>query len=178
MDKRNSFVPAIALIAIGGWFLLTNLGYNLPGLEQLWPLFIIFGGLASLWSYVSGRNPDPSQIFSGITALGIGAFFLLFTMNLWIPVLGRVGWGDMAHLWPVFLLLPGVGFLGQFIFNGLKNPGTLLTGVVMIGIGAIALAFTLGLLNRNLGALLFKLWPVALITLGVAILAQALFKRR
>jgi len=178
MNRRNSLTPAIALIALGGWFLLTNLGYNLPGLEQLWPLFIIFGGLAALWSYAGGQNRDPGQIFTGITALGIGAFFLLFTMNLWVPVLGRVGWGDMARLWPVFILLAGAGFMGQFIFSGFKNPGVLLTGVVVAGIGAIALAFTLGLLNRNLGALLFKFWPVALIALGLAILAQSLFKRR
>ncbi len=178
MNRRNSLTPAIVLIAIGGWFLLTNLGYNLPGLEQLWPLFIIFGGLSALWSYAGGQTRDPGQIFTGITALGIGAFFLLFTMNLRIPVLGRVGWGDMARLWPVFLLMAGTGFLGQFIFSGFRNPGTLLTGVVVTAIGAIALAFTLGLLNRNLGALIFKFWPVALIALGLAILAQSLFKRR
>jgi len=177
MNRRDSFVPAIVLIAIGGWFLLTNLGYNLPGLAELWPVFIIVGGVGSLWGYASGKNTDPGQIFAGIMALGVGVFFLAITMSLRLPVLGRIGWGDLAQLWPVFLLIAGTGFLGQFIFNGFKNPGTLLTGVVVLGVGAIAMAFTLGLLSRNLGAVIFKLWPVALIVLGIAILAQSLFKR-
>ncbi|MFQ5577158.1 MAG: hypothetical protein ACE5G8_09260 [Anaerolineae bacterium] len=177
-NGRQSLWAAVALIAVGVWFLLRNLGLNLPGLEHLWPGFIILGGASALWAYYSGRNPDPGQIFLGIAALGVGAFFLLLTLNAWLPVLGRLSWGAMGQLWPAFILIGGAAFLGQFVLAGFKDPGLLVVGVLALVVGLAAFVFTLGFLSRTLVEQALKFWPVILIVLGIGALVSAFSRRR
>ena len=167
MTKKQSLLPAIILILLGLWFLAGNFGLTLPGLEQLWPGFIMLGGAAALWSYFSGKNSDSGQIFTGLLALGLGAFFFLFTLNLRLPVLGRVGWGEMNTLWPGFLLIGGAAWVGQYILSGFKGADRMALGLLTIGLGALAFAFTLGFLSPTLGAKLLQFWPLILILLGL-----------
>jgi len=178
MTKKQSILPAIILILIGMWFLAGNLGIKLPNLGQLWPGFVMLGGVVALWSYYSGEDTDPGQIFVGLAALGVGAFFFLFTLNLQAPILGRVAWSDMGRLWPAFLLIGGVAFIGQFILSGFKDPGLLVPGVLALGVGLISFAFTLGFLSQTLGQQIVQLWPLALIILGLGLLITSIFRRR
>ena len=177
MRKTNSLLLAVVLILLGLWFLAQNMGIALPGLEQLWPIFVVLGGLSALTAYFSGRDTDPGQLFVGIAALGMGLFFFLFTLHVRLPVLGRVAWSDMSWMWPTFLLIAGVAFGGQFVLSGFKNPGVLVPGVLSLGVGLVSFAFTLELLNRALAFRLLKFWPVILIILGLGALVQTLSRR-
>jgi hypothetical protein len=178
MTKKQSLLPAIILILLGLWFLLDNLGFNLPDVGQLWPVFIVFGGLSALWSYFTGQNRDPGQIFVGIIALGVGVFFFLFTFNLRIPIFGRIAWDDMSRLWPAFVLIGGAAFIGQFIFGGFRDRSLLGWGFLALAIGVVSFAFTLGFLDRALGLQVLQFWPLLLIVIGLGILAQWFFRRR
>lgn len=169
MTKKQSLLPAIILILLGLWFLAGNLGLSLPNLEQLWPGFIMLGGAMALWSWFSGKNPDSGRIFTGLFELGVGAFFFLFTLNLRLPVLGRVSWNDMDRLWPGFLLIGGVAWAGQFILSGFREIDRLVLGLLAMGLGALGFAFTLGFLSQTLGARLLQFWPLILIFLGLGL---------
>ncbi len=169
MTKKQSLLPAIILILLGLWFLAGNFGLTLPNLEQLWPGFIMLGGAMALWSYFSGKNPDSSRIFTGLLGLGVGAFFFLFTLNLRLPVLGRVSWNDMNYLWPGFLLIGGVAWVGQFVLSGFKGIDRLVLGLLAVVLGALGFAFTLGFLSQALGARLLQFWPLILIFLGLGL---------
>lgn len=178
MSRKNKpLVGAFFLIALGLWFLAQNLGMNLPGLAQLWPLFIIWGGASALWHYFSRQTTDSDELFTGFAALGVGAFFLLITLNLRVPVVGRIGWADMSTLWPAFIVIGGLAFLGQFVFGGFKKPEILLFGVLALGIGLASFAFTFGFLSAALGMHLLNFWPVLLILVGLALLIGGVFRR-
>ncbi len=169
MTKKQSLLPAIILILLGLWFLAGNFGLSLPNLAQLWPGFIMLGGAMTLWSWFSGKNPDSGQIFTGLLGLGVGAFFFLFTLNLRLPVLGRVSWNDMNTLWPGFLLIGGGAWVGQFILSGFKGIDRLVFGLLAMGLSALGFAFTLGFLSQTLGKQLLQFWPLILIFLGLGL---------
>jgi len=169
MSKKQSLLPAIILILLGLWFLASNFGLALPNLEQLWPGFIMLGGVMALWSYFSGKDSNSGQIFIGLLGLGVGAFFFLFTFNLRLPVLGRVNWNDMNRLWPSFLLIGGGAWVGQFILSGFKGTDRLALGLLATGLGALGFAFTLGFLSQTLGAELLQFWPLILIFIGLGL---------
>jgi len=178
MQKRPSVWTAVVLIGLGLWFLLRNLGVSLPDWGELWPVILVFGGAAALWQYFSGQKQDPGQIFWGLAVLGVGVFFLLITLNFRLPALGRIGWDDMAWLWPAFLLIGGVAFAGQFVLGGFREPFLLLLAVLLLAIGVLAFAFTLGFLSRTLGQRLLKFWPLILILVGGGMLLSSPFRRR
>ncbi len=79
-----SLFGPIVLIAIGGFFLLVNLGiiqdysFNWTGVLQLWPLFLILIGL----NIIVKQAPQPLggllSAFVGLVAIGIFGYVLLF----------------------------------------------------------------------------------------------------
>ncbi|MBI5081063.1 MAG: hypothetical protein HZB17_07140 [Chloroflexi bacterium] len=45
MKNYRALIPGLVLILIGGWFLAQNLGVLLPDIWNLWPGFIVLGGV-------------------------------------------------------------------------------------------------------------------------------------
>lgn len=176
-EKQRSILLAIILILLGLWFLAQNIGLPLPNLGQLWPAIIIIGGFQSLWTHYRGEGSDPSGIFVGISAIQTGLFFFLFTLNVWIPVFGRVSWASMAELWPAFIVIGAIAFIAQFILSGFKEINILIVGILALAIGIGCFAFTLGFFSMILGRQLFKFWPVILILIGLGSLAGNYLKR-
>ena len=70
--RRGSIFPALVLILLGVWFLAGNLGVRLPGMDAMWPIFPLGGGLLFLGGYFFDRR-DPGLIFVGLAATLIGA---------------------------------------------------------------------------------------------------------
>lgn len=166
--NRKSILPALVLICLGSWFLADNVGLTLPNLGQLWPGFIVLGGLSALVTYFVGANKNPEQIFSGLVALGTGLFFFIFTLDLAWPIIGRIRWSDMSLLWPLFPLISGLAFIGQFVLTGFRKPKLLLPGCVAVGVGVVALPITFGIVG---GAWVYRLldyWPLILILVGLS----------
>jgi hypothetical protein len=180
MKRRRSLIPAVILILLGLWFLVGNLGIPLPGMDALWPIFPLGGGLLFLAGYLFDRR-DPGLIFLGIAATLIGAFFFLFTLNIPLPVRGMqegVRWEDMSKLWPAFVVIGGLAFIGLFLAQPHHEWPVFSVGVVAVIMGVFAFPFTLGWWAGDIGALLAKLWPLLLIIAGLAALLQAVFRPR
>lgn len=173
--NRSELLPGLVLILLGAWLLLPQLGISLPGLQQLWPVFIILGGLSNFWQYFTGRERDSGKIFSAVAAIGLGLFFLLFTLTVRLPVLGRINWEDMPRLWPTFLLIGGTALLGRFVASVPKQYALAWNGLLTIIIGLVLFAFTLNFFSM---AWLGQWWPVLLILAGITILTQTMLGRR
>lgn len=107
-DKRDgsNWIVGVILIALGGMFLLSNV---LPGtfVTNWWAVFILIPALYNLnraWqSYKNnGRlsSGGRSSLVGGLLILTVALIFLL-----------GLDWGVV---WPVFIIIIGVGILLQF----------------------------------------------------------------
>jgi hypothetical protein len=177
--KRGAIFPAVVLILLGLWFLAGNLGIKLPGMDAMWPIFPLGGGLLFLGSYLVDRR-DPGLIFVGVGATLIGAFFFLFTLRVPLPVAGMqegVQWSDMGKLWPAYIVIGGLAFLALFLAQSYHEWGVFSVGALAVIVGCVAFTFTLGWLSGDVGKLLAQLWPLLLIIAGLAALLQAVVGR-
>ena len=101
MNSR-SIVPGLTLILMGSIFLLSNLtGFRI---NNWWALFILipaFGSISAGWARYRevGRfdRSARSQIFSSVFLIFLAAVFLLDL--------------NFSQIWPVFVILTGLGML-------------------------------------------------------------------
>jgi len=107
-NRRGAIFPGLVLIALGLWFLADALGWQLPSLGDLWPIFPLGFGLASLVNYFTGGRQNHGLVFSGVSSALIGALFFAIT-------LGPLEWGDLGRLWPLFILISGLAFTVQWL---------------------------------------------------------------
>jgi hypothetical protein len=177
MEERPAVGIAIVLVAVGVFFLLSNLGvfqgYDVnPG--DLWPGLLVLGGLAFWLQFLLGGAHDPGLVFVGTAALLLGAFFFLITLNVRVPFenarLGaRFDWGDNEYLWPVYPLVGGIAFILLGLLD--RDWGAFGLGVVAAVVGAVSLPFTLGILEDT--EKLAQYWPLLLVLIGVLVLLRA-----
>ena len=170
MNNRGAIVPGLILIALGLWFLADALGWQLPGLGELWPIFPLGFGIAMLAQFILGGRRDEGLVFTGLTGLLTGIFFFAIT-------LGPLDWGDLGRYWPVFPLIGGIGFLAQWLVKP-SERGLLVPALGGLAVGGIGLLFTLNLLGSSAGRLIANFWPVALILLGIGLLANYMLSGR
>jgi hypothetical protein len=163
-NRRGALLPGLLLILLGAWLLATTLGVRLPDLSQLWPLVLLFFGLAALVQYFAEGRRSDGLVFTGVAAALLGAFFLAIT-------LGPLEWSDLARYWPVFVLIGGAAFLAQWLARP-AGMGLLVPAGLAIVVGLAALALTRGLLDPALTAQAVRLWPVLLILLGLGLLIR------
>ncbi len=152
--------------------LTANSGLNLPNLYQLWPSFIIFGGLYTLWQYLKNPKQNASFAFIGLTILGTGAFFFIFSLDIAWPLIGRIRWSDMEMLWPLFLVISASAFIGEVILTGFRKLYLLLPGCLSLLMGLSILPVTMGIVR---GARLYPVldfWPLVLVILGLGTLMR------
>lgn len=165
-NRRRALLPGLLLMLLGAWLLARNLGWPVPGLDQLWPAIILLFGLGFVGQYLAGGRRDEGLVFSGVAATLTGAFFLTIT-------LGYLAWGDLGRLWPVFVLIGGAAFLAQWLAKPAER-GLLVPALMALAVGGVALVFTLGLLNPALAEQAARLWPLGLIVLGLGLLISYL----
>lgn len=116
------------------------------------------------------------RLLAGLLALGLGCYCLLFTLEIRLPVLGRFQWRRLGEFWPGFVVMVGLAFVGQYVLGGFKAREALVIGLLIMALGGLAFAFTLGFLSAVLGRQLLNLWPLALVVLGLGLLLR--FRRR
>jgi hypothetical protein len=171
MNKRaGTVVPGVILILLGLFFLLQQFAPGFLGWDTIWPIFPTLGGVAFLFGWLFSRDRDPGLLFIGTAATLIGLFFFAFTFNLF-------EWADMGKLWPAFPLIGGFAFLALFAGGRFRDWGAAGVGCVAVLIGGIAFGFTLFRLPRALADVLIKLWPLALILIGLFILVGVFLRR-
>jgi hypothetical protein len=146
--SQGRALPGILLVAFGLFFLIANL----VGVEirQLWPVFLLG---PSIFFFIRAFI-DRTQF-----ALLMPATILFLISGVFITC-ELIGWTSMHHLWPVFILAPGLGFFMLYWF-GRRERGLLIPGSILTGLGLVFL-----LVAGGLG----ELWPAVLIVAGVILL--------
>lgn len=167
MREKGTTILALLLIALGGYFLLSELNVGLPGWELIWPLLPLSAGVALLVGYISSEDRDPEQVFFGTVAALASVVFLSIT-------LGPLTYDSLRDWWPSFVLIGGVAFLAQWAVAGFRDWDALFLGLVALCIGGVSLAITLQLLGPNTRETLPQLWPIALILAGLMALLRGL----
>jgi hypothetical protein len=167
-DGRGRSVFGAILILLGAIFLLPNLNQSYFHWDNIWPLFIVLGGLAFLIGWAVAPKDNEGLAFVGTGALLVGVFLGLF-------VWGVLRWGEMGVWWPAFPLIGGVAFLALWGAGKGKDAGVLVPAFLGILTGLVAFAFTSGALEPAIAA---KWWPAALILLGLIIIARRLAARK
>lgn len=95
--RGGRVLTGLALLIIGGVFLVGNLtGWEIPW-ASWWPVIIIAVGL---WNF-KGKS-----WLTGLFITALGVFFLLSTLDLWDYSIG-----DIWRFWPVVLILIGARIL-------------------------------------------------------------------
>ena len=130
--KTKNYIGGF-IIVLGVLFLLSN--YNITSFSDAWPIFILYIGLAFLFSFIKERRLFGFIIPATILII-ISILFLYCNIN---------GWRNMQYLWPIFIISPGIGFLLTYYF-GIKNQGLFISGIINVCIGITFL----GLINFDL----------------------------
>lgn len=170
LNRRGAVVPGLLLIALGAWLLAVTLGVRLPGLEKLWPGFVIAFGLACLVEFLAGGRRSQGLVFVGVAAALLGGFFLAFT-------LGPLAWADLRQWWPALVLIGGLAFLAQWLARPAERGLLVPAGLALLA-GAAALAVTLGRVRADVAEQIVKLWPLLLIAVGFILLGSYVVSSR
>lgn len=99
---RMSWVPGVILIGIGAFFLLNN--FTDFQLNNWWALFILIPAFGSLGNFMRAYRKD-GRLSGEARGSLIGSMILFFVTSIF---LFELDWGTV---WPVFLIIGGVGAL-------------------------------------------------------------------
>lgn len=150
MPPTRSPLPGIILIVLGILFLIAN--FSNVRLDAVWPIFVLGPGVAFIVVFFRDRK-DYGLLMPGTILTVIGLLFFACTLN---------GWEQMQHLWPLFMMAPGLGFVMMYLF-GKHERGLLIPAVILVGLGLIFL------LDANESE---YLWPIVLIAAGLLFLIR------
>jgi len=106
--RVSRLIGGVLLLFLGGLFVLQNLGYVKAGnLDDYWPLLLIWIGVTRMWT-------RGGHFASGLVLLLMGVFFLLDRLDVfWIP---------MRQLWPVVLIVLGLGLIADVLIARRGRP--------------------------------------------------------
>jgi hypothetical protein len=162
-DRRNLNV-GIALVAVGGFFLLRReLNWRGPG-----PILLLIGTV--LFVAAALRDFQGPIVPAGVL-LGLGVGFLLRDPLLpWMPP------------WATLLLGLGAGLLMAASIERTRSvgrrPAPILPGIVLIAIAAFTALSRNVVLPEKLLESAWRLWPWALVAAGIALVVQAMRRRK
>ena len=103
-----AWVPGLVLIGIGAFFLLNN--FTNFHLNNWWALFILIPAFGSLGNFLRAYNKD-GRLSDEARGSLIGSLILFFITAVFI-----FGW-SWGAIWPVFLIIGGLGALLSGLFN-------------------------------------------------------------
>ena len=104
------------------------------------------------------KREHPHSFVWPIILIAVGVIFLLSNLGL----LGDDVWSMVWRLWPVFFIAIGLDSL--FRRKEIVGP------VFMIGLGCVFLLSSLGLLGWGAWDVLWRLWPLLLVAVGIEII--------
>ena len=116
-ESNGRYVLGVILVLLGVILLLPNLDLPFIWWGNLWPLFIVLGGLAFLLGWAVAPEHDPGLAFLGTGGLLAGVFLAFFA---W----GILPWAEMGLWWPAFPLIGGLAFLVLWAAGRAKEPGS------------------------------------------------------
>lgn len=101
----EGWIAGVVLLVIGLIFLLRNLGFNVVPFQNWWALFILIPAVGSFATAYRMYQANGHRMTDGVRGPFIGG--LILSMVAAVFLLG-LSW---AVIWPVFLIIAGVGAL-------------------------------------------------------------------
>ena len=101
----GSWIGGAILIALGIIFLLQNAGLDIPLLRNWWALFILFPAVSSLARAWQAYQANGQRFTGRVSGSTIGGLALLLVS---VTFLFGLSW---SLIWPIFLILAGLGAL-------------------------------------------------------------------
>jgi hypothetical protein len=166
MLKRQpgTLIAGITLLSAGILLLTGGLGLRWFRFERLWPLLLALSGSALLAQTARHATEAPGQIWVGVTTFLTGFFLCVFSFQL-----GNLTWVSLSAWWPGFLLIIGTAFLAIFLLGDMREENLLIPAYLFGGLGLLALPFTLGIIRNPVFSQVLRLWPLAILLLGLAV---------
>jgi len=154
-SNHSSFILGLFLILLGALILLIQFGQL--NWENFWPFLILTIGVLFMLGFLVDRKKF-GLLMPGTILLIIGSLFVSLNYS---------EWRYMEHLWPTFILAPGIGFFLMYVFGPANNrlwiPGSILIVLAMIFYAQVWQ--------------FFRYWPVLLILLGIYLLLNPMKDR-
>ena len=123
---RTTTIIGILLIVLGFLFLGPMLG--LFTLRLMWPAILLLIGIGFFLAYIAAPKIYGFLMSGAVLVISSIPFFMCTFSN---------NWQQMAVLWPIFLFSVAVGFFLMY-FLGAKKNGLLVSGLVLLSLGAIS----------------------------------------
>jgi hypothetical protein len=163
-SQVSTAFPALLLIAVG-------LLYLVKPSELTQPLAVGVGlaalGLGLVARFLLNARRERGLFF-------VGVLMLLLLMLVGLAISGTI---NLLEGWPLVISAVGVAMIITFVFERTHDRGLLLPGFMIIIAGAIALPFTMGLLDSSVLAGVALYWPVVFLLVALAILPRAVRDR-
>lgn len=156
--RIQGLLPGLIIVVLGVLLTLHNLSIvPLGGLRRFWPLILVAFGVSKLL--------DPAKrghMFGWLLVAGGAA---LQVSNLgWF----HFTWHSLMNFWPLILVAVGVHLLA-----GPRRRDNLAAGLILLFLGVGFQLQNLQLIRFDL----WRLWPVIIIVIGVAMMQKALRPR-
>ena len=158
--RGGNVTLGILMVTLGLWFFLRNLGFDLPGLGELWPIFTSLAGATFLIAFVTGKSHNAGLVFLGTAGILVGLFFFTFTV-------GPLEWWRMEDYWPAFPLIAGSAFVATWVAGRFRESGLLVPAAVGLLAGVVGFSFTLGWLEEWVMPVIENGWPLVLVATGL-----------
>jgi hypothetical protein len=164
--RDGTTAVAVLLIVLGVIFFLATQGVLGLNWGTIWPVFpmVVGGGLITIGMISQVKESRTWLVFGGTIPFLVGLYFLLINT-------GILETGSVGRLWPVFPMIVGLAFLAAFFASGMDYKWLLFPAIVLIGFSVTFLSL---LWTRTSFEYIGKLWPLALIVIGVALLVTRL----
>lgn len=156
MRQYGRMTIGLLLIALGILALLGNIGLG----DIFGGAIVAIIGVLFLALYYIGRQPW--AIFPGAFTTPVGIVIMLTVRGL-----------DMDVWWPLFVAAPGVSFILLMSAKEFNNRWAVYPGSILLLISAVMFAFSSGTLSWLYIDVVGKLWPVALILVGLVLIMRS-----
>ena len=168
--KKSSLLPGLLLIVVGAILLLNKLLPDFLDWRNVYPLILIGFGILMILSASCKHKTDKGAVFPGTILFFIGLFFFLRNFGL-------VEYYYVREIWPIFIIIFGLGFLALFIAKP-TDRGSLIPAGLFIFFGIFFLLNKLNIIDLELWEIFIDYWPVILIIIGGSIILGSVKKRR
>ncbi len=163
--RKGTVLLGLILILVGIYSLMGVLYDQLPGLDRLWPVAVIAGGITLLAAYSRAPQRETARVFWGVALTLSGLFLFLITMT-------DQNYAVLQTWWPAFVAIAGISFLALWIAEGFRDWGVLFLAIVSLIFGGVYIAVNLRLFGPNTVQEIGRLWPALLMIAGLILLLR------
>jgi steroid 5-alpha reductase family enzyme len=162
--RKGTVLLGLILILIGLYSLLRTFYPQVPGLDRLWPIAVIAGGITLLVAYFRTQQ-ETARVFWGVALALSGLFLLLITLT-------DQNYAVLQTWWPAFMVVAGISFLALWIAEGFRDWGGLFLAVVSLVFGGVYIAVNLRLFGPSTMQEISRLWPALVMIAGLILLLR------